>query len=87
MPMPPQADQPTNSLCEALLHRGHLPDTDGVIRVPLWTVPNVDGELRRLCKPGARSVELPHGEDHALSDEAWAVLIGPVPSCDDYLGL
>jgi hypothetical protein len=77
MPMTPEADEAHNSLREALLHRGIKPDADGVLRVPLYWLPNADGDLRALRKPGQRHIELRPGEDHMLSDDAWSALTEP----------
>jgi hypothetical protein len=77
MPMSPQTEQVQNSLRGALLHRGFRPGANGVMRVPLLQMPNTDGEVRALRRPGARWVELAPGEDHMLSDDAWRALTAP----------
>jgi hypothetical protein len=84
MPMPPAADQANNSLREALVRRGYVPDDRGALSAPLWELPDTGGEVRRLAQRGERLIELPPGEDHALSDEAWAVLTASPPSYDEY---
>ncbi len=48
-----------------------------MLQVPLYWLPNTGGELLALRRPGSRFIELAPGEDHMLSDEAWAVLIEP----------
>lgn len=84
MPMPPPADQANNSLREALLARGYRPDDRGVLSAPLWELPDVCGEVRRLARPGERFVELVPGDDHALSDEAFAALTAPRSNCQKF---
>lgn len=88
MPMSPEADQVRNSLREALLGRGFRPDADGVLRVPLYWLPNAGGELLALRRHGSRFIELAPGQDHMLSEEAWRVLTDPAEDpVEKYRGL
>ncbi|EJO86750.1 hypothetical protein MCOL_V222613 [Mycobacterium colombiense CECT 3035] len=77
--MLPAAEQAANSLRDALVRRGYAPGADGVLRVPLWELPNVEGVLLALSDPRSRMVELSPGEDHVIPEAAYRRLVEPPP--------